>query len=267
MRDTGGHRWRRRARGGRLLGVVTAVWAALMMSAAGSQAAQHRNANEYALWNMHGANGFWNIDQRVQITRKANHSYWAMVWDFTATPGKGGYTGLQTDGVRFDHTTGETAIFSLWNANGSRGSGCGGFGGEGSGRSCRIPYAIDPQTGYRLRVWRLETDSGGQWWGAWVQNMRTGVDTPIGSLRVPRDRSLLGTPSNFSEYFGKAVACDKVPRSVAYFTQPAANALGGGRYQYGSTYASSTRGNCTRGLVKLVNLGWTKAARVVLGGR
>ncbi|XES00078.1 hypothetical protein HEP87_58105 [Streptomyces sp. S1D4-11] len=58
----------------------------------------------------------------MQITQKANHSYWAMMWDFTATPGNGGYMGLQTDGTRFNRTTGETAIFSLWNANASRGA-------------------------------------------------------------------------------------------------------------------------------------------------
>ncbi|MEW1773741.1 DUF3472 domain-containing protein [Streptomyces sp. NPDC086777] len=246
--------------------MVAAACMALMTGTAPSHATQHQNANEYALWDFHGANGFWNIDQRVQITRKANHSYWALLWDFTATPGKGGYMGLQTDGQRFNHTTGETAIFSLWNATGSRGSGCGAFSGEGTGLSCRIPYAISPQTDYRFRVWRLQADSGGQWWGAWIQNMRTGVDTPVGSLRVRRDQILLGTPSNFSEYFGDAVACDRVPQSVAYFTQPAANAQGGGRYQYTATYRSSTRGNCTGGSVSLVNLGWTKAARVLLGG-
>ncbi|MFF4491575.1 hypothetical protein ACFY0F_34845 [Streptomyces sp. NPDC001544] len=121
-----------------------AFFAVLMMSTPQSQAAQHRHANEYALWNMHGANGFRNVDQRVQITRKANHSYRAVLGDFTATPGKGGYLGLQTDGACFDRTTGRTEIFSLWNANGSKGSGCGVFGGEGSGRSRRILYAIAP---------------------------------------------------------------------------------------------------------------------------
>lgn len=267
MRNAGGHTRRHWARAGRILTLVTAVCTALMTGTAPSQAAQHQDANEYALWNFHGAGGFWNIDQGVQITRKANHSYWAMLWDFTATPGKGGYTGLQTDGSRFDRTTGETAIFSLWNANAARGSGCGVFGGEGTGRSCRIPYAINARTNYRLRVWRLGADAGGQWWGAWVQNTRTGVDTPIGSLRVPRAQRLLGTPSNFSEYFGRAVHCDQVPLSVAYFTQPAADSQGGGRYRYTSAYRSHTRGACTGGSVSPVDLGWTKAAKVVLGGR
>ncbi len=70
---------RSRARG--VLGFVAAVCAVLMLSTAPAQAAQHQDANEYAIWNFHGANGFWNIDQRVQITQKANHSYWAVMWD------------------------------------------------------------------------------------------------------------------------------------------------------------------------------------------
>lgn len=121
MHHTRGHLRGRRARlRDRLLGTVAAVCTVVVMSTAPAQAGQHQDANEYALWAFHGANGFWNIDQRVQITRKAHHSYWAMLWDFTTTPGKGGYMGLQTNGTRFNHTRGETAIFSLWNANGSR---------------------------------------------------------------------------------------------------------------------------------------------------
>jgi hypothetical protein len=237
-----------------------------MLSTAPTQAAQHEDANEYALWNFDGANGFRNIDQEVQITQKVDHSYWALVWDFRETPGSGGYMGLQTDGTRFNHTTGDTVIFSLWNANASSGSNCGSFGGEGKGRSCRLPYAIDPHINYRFRVWRLEADASGQWWGAWVRNMKTGVDTPMGRLRVAPNQTLLGIPSNFSEYFGTAVACNEVPQSVANFTQPAANSLGNDAYQYYSRYASSTRGSCTGGSVKLVDLGWTKAAKVTLGG-
>ncbi|MFD8751653.1 DUF3472 domain-containing protein [Kitasatospora sp. NPDC059577] len=252
-------------RGRRLLGLAAAVCTALALNTVPAQAAQHQNANEYAFWNFNGARGFWNIDQQVQITQKANHSYWALLWDFTATPGHGGYTGLQTDGQRFDHTTGEMAIFSLWNANGQSGN-CGSFAGEGTGLSCRIAYPIDPQVAYRYRVWRLNADAGGQWWGAWVENLKTGVDTPIGSLRVPIAQNQLGVPSNFSEYFGTAVPCNSVPQSVAYFTQPAANSQGGGSYQYGSTFASSTRAGCTGGNVAVVDLGWTKAAKVTLGG-
>jgi hypothetical protein len=117
---------------------------AFTMTRHSAHAAQHQNANIYAFWNFGSATGFWNIDQRVQITKKAPSSYWAMLWGFTATPNEGGYMGLQTDGTRFNGSRGDTAIFSLWNANAASGSNCGTFSGEGSGYSCRLAYRIDP---------------------------------------------------------------------------------------------------------------------------
>ncbi len=206
------------------------------------------------------------LAQRVQITRKAPTSYWAMQWGFTATPNDGGYMGLQTDGLRFDRTTGDTAIFSLWDANATRGANCGAFAGEGTGLSCRIAYGIDPQTDYRYRLWRLDADAQGQWWGAWIMNMKTGVDTPVGQIRVASAKNLTTTPLNFSEYWGTAVPCGEVPVSTAYFTQPAANQLRADVYQYESRFSSSSRGACTGGGATVVDLGWTKAARATLGG-
>ena len=175
-----------------LLGAVLAV----TVGAVPAQAAQHRNAHMYAYWNSNGANGFWNVDQQVRVATKAHHTYWAMNWGFTATPNDGGYMGLQTNGIRFDGSTGETAIFSLWNANAARGSGCGQFGGEGTGYSCRIPYAFSTQVYYRYRLWRLTPDAGGQWWGAWMQNTATGVDTYIGSIRVAAQREYTHATTN-----------------------------------------------------------------------
>lgn len=249
-------------RAGLSIGLAVAL---LVAVAAPAQAAQHQNANIAVFWNFHGNTGFWNIDQQVRVNRKAYHSFWAMQWGYTATPNEGGYLGLQTDGIRFDGTRGDTAIVSLWNANASRGT-CGAFSGEGSGLSCRVPYAISTGVFYRYRLWRLESDSGGQWWGAWLMNMSTGEDTHVGSIRVAGTKNLTTTPLNFSEYWGDAVACTSVPTSSTDFTQPAANSLGGGGYEFGSVYSSYSRGSCTGGAVTVVDLGWTRAARAVLGG-
>lgn len=250
----------------RRAGLALAVAGALLVAVAvPAQAAQHPNGNIAVFWNFHGNTGFWNIDQQVRVNRKAHHSYWAMQWGFTATPNEGGYMGLQTNGIRFNGTQGDTAIFSLWNANASQGT-CGTFGGEGSGRSCRVPYTITTGVYYRYRVWRLAADAGGQWWGAWIMNMSTGVDTHIGAIRVASSKNLTTTPLNFSEYWGDQVSCTNVPISNTDFTQPAANSLGGGLYQYGSVYSSYSRGSCTGGTVIPVDLGWTRAARVILGG-
>jgi hypothetical protein len=245
--------------------MFVAAVAVLVAGMTPAYAAQHQNANIAVFWNFNGGTGFWNIDQQVRVNRKAHHSYWAMQWGYTATPNEGGYMGLQTDGIRFNGTRGDTAIFSLWSANAARGT-CGAFGGEGSGMSCRVPYSINTGVYYRYRLWRLEADSGGQWWGAWIMNMSTGVETHIGAIRVAGTKTLTTTPLNFSEYWGDAVACNNVPISNTDFTQPAANSRGGGLYEYGSTYSSYSRGSCTGGTVTHVNLGWTRAARVVLGG-
>lgn len=240
--------------------------AAALAPASPASAAQHQNANLGVQWSFGRATGFWNIDQRVQITRKAPSSYWAMQWGFTATPNDGGYMGLQTNGLRFNKTTGDTAIFSLWNANATRGANCGSFAGEGTGLSCRLAYPVSTETDYRYRLWRLDADARGQWWGAWIMNLRTGVDTPVGQIRVDRAKTATTTPLNFSEYWGTAVPCGRVPLSTAYFTQPAANQLRPGVYQHGSRFARSTRGACTGGSATVVDLGWTKAARATLGG-
>ena len=34
------------------------------------------------------------------------------------------------------------------------------------------------------RMWRLETDHDGQWWGAWVIDLATGEETNIGAANV-----------------------------------------------------------------------------------
>jgi hypothetical protein len=233
------------------------------LSTTGGQA---QNAYIYSLWNFQGSNtGYWNVDQQMKVTQRAPSTYWAMLWTWTGVS-TGGYLGLQTNGQRFGGSTGDTAIFSLWNANAASGPHCGIFGGEGNGYSCRLAYKISKNTYYRYRLWRLTPDSGGQWWGAWIENMTTGVDTYIGSIRVDARYTLATGVANFVEYFGAAVPCNKVPVSKAIWTQPAANSQGGGVYQYGSKYSSMTKGACTGGSATPVNLGWTKGVKVILGG-
>jgi hypothetical protein len=243
---------------------VAMVMTVLLAGAGPASAAQHQNANIYVNWSWTG-DGYWNVDQQVAIRQRAASTYWAQLWTWTDAPSYGGYTGLQTNGVRNNGTTGDTAIFSLWNANAASGPMCA-YNGEASGYSCTLAYPFTVGTLYRYRVWRLNADSGGQWWGAWIQNTATGVDTSIGAIRVGATHTLMANVRNFAEYFGPPFACNAVPRSVADYTQPAANYQGGGSYQFGSTYASSSRASCTGGGVTTVSYGWTNAARVTLGG-
>jgi Domain of unknown function (DUF3472) len=227
---------------------------------------QQQNANLYSDWAFQGSGtGYWNVDQQMKVEQRAPATYWAMLWTW-AGASYGGYLGLQTDGNRLNGTTGDTAIFSLWNANAVSGSNCGTFGGEGGGYTCRLAYPIAANTYYRYRIWRGSSDSGGQWWGAWVEDTSTGVDTYLGSIRVSGGDTLATGVANFVEYFGTAVTCTTVPRSQAVWTQPAANSEGNGSYQYGAQYAGMTKGACTGGSATPVNLGWTSGVRVVLGG-
>jgi hypothetical protein len=231
---------------------------------------QHQHAHVYAYWNMAVVGDTWNIDQNIQVLQRARDSYWAgsWTWNVPRETSEGGYAGIQTNGGRFDGSTGDTAIFSIWRANGSRGPACGAFGGEGTGLSCRRAYTINTNRLYRLRIWRLNADSSGQWWGAWILDQSTGVETWIGDLRAPHGVTSMTGYQNFAEYFGRQMLqASYVPRSIVDFTQPAANYTGaGGIYASVGSYAGGYVGPGTTGSVQPVNYGWTVAARVTQGG-
>jgi uncharacterized protein DUF3472 len=229
-------------------------------------AAQHQNAYLYVDWDFGSASGFWNVDQALSVSKKASSTYWAQLWSWTDAD-YGGYIGLQTDGDRFDGSTGDTAIFSLWNANAASGKACGQFEGEGNGYSCRLPFRIRTKAHYGLRVLRLHADADGQWWGGWVRSFRTGTAYHIGDIRVPASHTAMGVPSNFSEYFGPAVGCTRVPVSKVHWTKPSANRADDGFYQYGSSYAGFSGGRCTSGSVTPEESRRTQGVAVRLGGR
>jgi hypothetical protein len=236
-----------------------------------AEAAQHQNANIYVNWSFPtaGSGGFGqNVDQEVLVIRKAKSSYWAQLWKWTDDPAHGGYIGLQTNGNRSNGSTGDTADFSLWNsiaAVGPKSKSCA-RNAEANGYNCAAAYTLKSNTWYRLRVWKGQRDPDGQWWQGWVKNMSTGTDTWIGSIKVAGAHQAITSVQNFSEYFGKQVACDKVPMSIVDFSQPAADLTGNGAYRYYSRYAYHTMGICTGGGVSVVSEFGTKAARTTLGG-
>ena len=251
---------------------VLALTALLLVGSYGiavpdAAAEQHRDANYNFWWSFPDARGdIWNIDQAIWIAQKADHTYWALTWKYVGTA-DGGYMGLQTDALRPDGSVGEQALFALWNANAARGDYCRPFGGEGIGYNCRLPLAFATEQVFRLRVWKLETDAGGQWWGGWISDGVT--DRHIGDIRVPNDGNhrFIESANNFSEYFGEKVACDQVPQSIGQFTQPAANSRGGGTYDYSSTMVHSSKGACTGGRLTARDYGWARGYEVVLGDR
>ena len=91
-----------------------------------------------------------------------------------------------------------------------------------------VDYEWKPSRAYRLRVWKLEQDSGGQWWSGWVQDTVTGIDTHIGAIRVPLSAGQLANWStNWSEYFPANAtplsSCSAQPYSRVRWREPRAN--------------------------------------------
>jgi hypothetical protein len=262
-------RFRTTARHGSMVGLVLLSFVGVALSATPASAAQQQDANIYAYWNYPTSSSLTNVDQEVRFTKKSRYTFLAQLWSWTDVT-YGGYVGLQTDGVRFNGTTGDTAIYSLWNANGAAaasGASCGQFDGEGNGWSCRRALSIKTTDFYRLRVTRGSADSLGQWWTADVYDLATKTDYPLGKIRVGLSHKLMHGPANFSEYFGPAVpTCADVPVSIADWTRPAGNRSSSGTYGVYGSFSVSDRGACTGGsVVKRTNDG-QPGVRVTQGG-
>lgn len=181
----------------------------------------------------------WNIDQQIWIERPANAYQWVITWTWVRDKQHGGYFGFNQSAKGQ-----QQVLFSIWNAldcrEGKRGSRCLGFTGEGSGKSVRMPFTIRNDKYYRLRIWRLDADNTGQWWGAWlIEHDSAGrlVEHHIGNLKAERQFDDINANSinDFVEFFGSPVAdCRSIGRSTAGFTPPALNYQGKGTgvYEY-----------------------------------
>lgn len=167
-------------------------------------------------------NGYWNIDQNLSIEQKAPMTFWANYFNFINRIGNGGYLGLQTTSV------GDKALFSVWNANAAyptpyvNGSGCQPFVEFGNGYQCYLPINITTKTIYTLRIWGLDSDTGGQWWGAWISDGTS--SNFIGKIRVDSSEIRLRDSVDFSEYYGIWNSdCSQIPRSIVSWQAPTFN--------------------------------------------
>jgi hypothetical protein len=185
--------------------------------------------------------GYDNFDQRLTILGHSpgTHYFWAHQMHFVA--GDGGYLGLQVGS--YPNNT-KIALFSLWSANGAEGANCGPFLEGGPGYTCRIdPYNWVTGRAYRLRVAAFGEDALGEWWGAWVHDTVTGVDSYVGKIRVPASwGGLYPWSVSWTEYFGtQPKTCNKQPWAKAQFGFPTANA---GSVQIASHTHSFGSGDC-----------------------
>lgn len=212
-------------------------------------AQQHQNAYLYTHFDT-PVTGVYSVDQSLRVEDKAPASFWPLLWRWEEA-GVGGYLGLQTNGSGPQgQQLGETALFSLWDANAvepAAGSLGGTFGGEGTGFTIRRAFPFRTHTFYRLRVWRLSVEAEGCWWGAWILDTTTGRETYLGRIRSRPEHATIDGQSveTFSEYFGAPQpTCDDVPLSVVRWSLPLVRS--GGPDVVGA-FAGSVRGSCTGG--------------------
>lgn len=219
--------------------LVGAAAMVALLGAPAAEAAQHIDGNAHQWWTV--AAPSYNIDQRFTFRAMSDATYFALVvWYDHGAPSDGAYMGVQqlAGGARI-------ARFSVWNstaATAAAGGTCRNFDGEGIGKTCEIPFAFQLDHPYRYRMWRLSNDGQGNWWGAWIIDEVTHVETPIGQIRTPAVDGDVTSADTFDEYFGDAMPCDRVPWSAADILAPTLNAT-----TSTATPAAPTFGACSGG--------------------
>jgi hypothetical protein len=157
-------------------------------------------------------------DVTIRVDPSPDGYFWSH--QFGLVGGEQGYVGLQTHNAELG---GPIAIFSIWSALDSVGPGWAGpFGGEGTGRTARIPYRWRTDVGYHLSVERDRSVGAATWWHATVRDPTTGVASPIGAIRVPDHWGGI-TPSTVmwtERYSGPMRRCTDLRHAVADFTSP-----------------------------------------------
>jgi hypothetical protein len=180
----------------------------------------------YVRWYMPGTQivfqnlvGFDHVITPIESTGNQKN-YWATQWTWNDSP-DGGYTGVQTAGVREDEgpTPGPVALFSLWGASSAvpgPNSKCRPFDWEGIGILCRIdlPTAMT-ENGIRVR----RSTDGKSWTGSIQQPGQ--IEEVIGTITMPTIRTARNLQS-WVEYFGvnNEQQCEALIGSAAYLSFP-----------------------------------------------
>lgn len=163
---------------------------------------------------------YYNMDQRIRIdvaplTSLNQGWFWASQFFAGAM---GGYMGFQQlpNGQR-------TAHFAIWNTTAAfAGSGFKAepFGGEGVGMKVYGNYPWVEGRMYRWRIWNL----GNNWWGFWVLDEVTGIDTYVGQIQNQNDPGkMLNYSATFTELWAGATTCSQASAVHSTWPLPTAN--------------------------------------------
>lgn len=202
-------------------GLAVALFLLLAVPADG---APHSGGRLDEYWSLPARSGGYDrVVQDVTVLQQAPASYWSLYLDFANPGGQPGmYMGLQTDGNDgAGQQVAQQAIASIWEATGAApgpGASCVNFGGEGVGKSCRLPMAIVNGRTYRYELTRA--DGSVVSWRASITDLTSGVRRIIGTLDAPAGRGGIAGVIDFSEYFGTAVSCNGIPTSAVQFAVP-----------------------------------------------
>jgi len=204
-----------------LLAIVVGVGASV-----GIVSEQAEACCSYVFWHQPGTQvvfrnlvGFDHVITPVESTGN-RMNYWATQWTWTDAP-DGGYTGVQTAGVREDEgpTPGPVALFSLWGATNAvpgPNAKCRPFDWEGIGILCRI----DLPTVLTANSIRVRRSADGMSWTGSVQQPGQAEEI-IGTITMPTARTAWNLHS-WVEYFGanNEQQCDSLIGAAAYLSFP-----------------------------------------------
>lgn len=186
--------------------------------------------------------GFYNRDFFLSpmIRDEKFPVFWAHQFSFRDRYASGkehaAYMGLQTVGAPHNK---KVAMIAIWDAtNGSPGTSnatCvvsksvanGGKGCDGDPNascvSCVLDYEWQTGHSYRIRTWTLSNTL----WGAWVMDLTTGQETPIGYITVPSNFAWVSNwGTTFTELYSfdyNKQSCSAIPWSATRLDKPTSN--------------------------------------------
>jgi hypothetical protein len=233
---------RRGVRSGAYVLYLVIALVALAVPSAGLAQIQHGYGAAHQGWTVPAGNHV-EIQETIEIDAPIRAgTFYTLQFGFTG--GGTAYVGLQQG------SPGQLQVrFSLWDstaATAGSGATCSAFSGEGVGRTCVLPYALQADTPYTLRVRRVSTSFSGWWWEASLIPP-SGSARVIGRIRAPSGVGYVNSAISWIEYFGldadDTCECRSLPEVTrAVFRLPRLGASTAG-------FGGVSEGHCSGGLV------------------